>query len=172
MVVFKILLILLLLFISFQDFKYKAVWWIAFPIGFILSVLLSYSEISLNDLVFNTLFNLLFIAFQLGVIMLFSWIKFKQFKNIFTHVFGLGDLLFLVMICSLFSPFNFVLFYVLSLAFSLIFYLILKILKIYNDAKIPLAGLQSIFLVIAICIDFFSKFNFYNDYQILEYILG
>ena len=32
----------------------------------------------------------------------------------FSQVFGLGDLLFLVMICPLFSPVNFVFFYILS----------------------------------------------------------
>lgn len=172
MAIVKVLFILLLFFITFQDFRYKAVSWILFPIGFIASITISYVEIPFSDLLFNSLINSLFIAFQMAVILVFSWIKFKQVKNIFTQIFGLGDLLFLIMICPLFSPVNFVFFYILSLAFSLLVYLILKYLKIYNDTKIPLAGLQSFFLAILFISIFFIRFSLLNDYMLFEYLLG
>ncbi|OFX21550.1 MAG: hypothetical protein A2041_02505 [Bacteroidetes bacterium GWA2_31_9b] len=172
MAIVKVLFILLLLFITFQDFRYKAVSWILFPIGFITAGIITYVEIPFSDILYNSIINSLFIAFQMAVILVFSWIKFKQVKNIFSQIFGLGDLLFLVMICPLFSPINFVFFYILSLAFSLLVYLILKYLKIYNDTKIPLAGFQSFFLAILFISIFFIRFSLLNDYMLFEYLLG
>ena len=172
MAIVKVLFILLLLFITFQDFRYKAVSWILFPIGFITAGIITYVEIPFSDLLFNSLINSLFIAFQMAVILVFSWIKFKQVKNIFSQIFGLGDLLFLIMICPLFSPVNFVFFYILSLAFSLCLYLILKYFKLYIDSKIPLAGFQSFFLAILLLSNFFITFSLSNDYILFEYLLG
>jgi len=172
MVIVRIIFILLLLFITFQDFRYKAVSWILFPFGFVASITITYFEIPVSELLFNSLINFLFIAFQMAVILVFSWIKFRQLKNIFSQVFGLGDLLFLIMICPLFSPVNFVFFYILSLAFSLSVYLFLKYFKFYTDSKIPLAGLQSFFLAILFISNFFITFSLSNDYMLFNFLMG
>lgn len=172
MAIVRILFILLLLFITLQDFRYKAISWILFPMGFIASISIPYFEIPFSDLLFNSMINLLFIAFQMTVILVFSWIKFRGIKNIFSQIFGLGDLLFLIMICPLFSPVNFVFFYILSLTFSLFIYLVIKYLNFYNHTKIPLAGLQSFFLAILLISNFFIRFSLSNDYMLFDYLLG
>lgn len=171
MLYFKILLLLILVFIIYQDFRFQAVSWIFFVIGFAITLTVSVKENFLPDIFINTMFNALFILFQISIIYLFTWIKFKKKKNIFKSVFGLGDLLFLLMIIPLFSPLNFVIFFIASIIFTLFVYTILRSIKIYKKQRVPLAGLQSLFLFIVLISQIFIKFNLYNDYYILQYII-
>ncbi|HAF29430.1 MAG TPA: hypothetical protein DCG75_10325 [Bacteroidales bacterium] len=171
MLYLKILLLLILVFILYQDLRYQAVSWIFFVVGLALTLIISIKENYLTDLIVNSTINFLFILFQLSVIYLFTWIKFKKKKNIFKSVFGLGDLLFLLMIIPLFSPLNFVIFFIASIIFTLFVYTILRSIKIYKKHRIPLAGLQSLFLFIVLISQIFSKFNLYNDYYILQFII-
>jgi hypothetical protein len=171
MLYLKILLLLILVFILYQDLRYQAVSWIFFVVGLALTLIISIKENYLTDLIVNSTINFLFILFQLGVIYLFTWIKFKRRKNIFKSVFGLGDFLFLIMIIPLFSPLNFVMFFIASIIFTLFVYTILRSIKIYKKNRVPLAGLQSLFLFIVLISQIFSKFSLYNDYYILQFII-
>ena len=172
MLYFKILLLVILLFIIYQDFRFQAVSWIFFLIGFVFTITLSVKVNSLSDLFFNLSINALFVLFQISIIYLFSWIKYKERRNIFKSVFGFGDLLFLIMIIPLFSPLNFIVFFIASIIFSLLVYSIINRLRIYKKQRVPLAGLQSLFLSIVIISQIFIKFSLYNDYIILEHIIG
>ena len=168
MIWIKCLLIVILVIILYQDFRFKAVSWIFFPVGFIFTM---YHAISLNssiELLINLSVNVAFLLFQVVIIFLFSWFKYKKRVNIFKSVFGLGDLLFLVMILPLFSPLNFVLFFLGSIVFSLLVYLGIKSLKLYKSERVPLAGLQSMYLIIVLISQFLFKFNLYNDFAIIN----
>lgn len=171
MILLKLFLIFVLIMIVYQDLRFQAVSWIFFVIGFALTLIMSIKENYLTDLLVNSTINSLFILFQLSIIYLFTWIKFKKRSNIFKSVFGLGDFLFLIMIIPLFSPLNFVVFFITSAIFTLFVYFILYWIKIYNKQRVPLAGLQSLFLFIVLISQIFSKFNLYNDYYILQYII-
>lgn len=171
MLLLKITLILILFLILYQDFRFQAVSWIFFIIGFFLIIILSVKVNSLSNLFFNLSINALFILFQLSIIYFFSWFKYKKRRNIFKSVFGFGDLLFLIMIIPLFSPLNFIVFFIASIVFSLLVYSIINWLRIYKKQRVPLAGLQSLFLSIVIISQIFIKFSLYNDYIILEHII-
>ena len=58
------------------------------------------------------LFNLAFVSVQMGILFIYLSIKNRTLTNIFKGYLGLGDLLFLVMICIALSPINFILFYI------------------------------------------------------------
>ncbi len=167
MLYITILLLIVLLLISYQDFRFQAVSWILFLAGFGLILFNSVSENTLLNLFINASGNTILVFFQLGIIYLYSRFKLKK-QNIFKSVFGFGDLLFLIMIIPLFSPLNFIVFFLCSVIFSLIGYFLLKAFKIYKNERVPLAGLQSLFLIIVLISQFFIKFNLYNDYLILD----
>lgn len=171
MLYLKILLIVVLLFIIYQDFRFQAVSWIFFLIGFVFNIFVAVKFNSIPNLFFNVSFIALFILFQLSIIYFFSWFKYKKRINIFESVFGFGDLLFLIMIIPLFSPLNFIVYFIASVMFSLLVYSILNLIGIYKKQRIPLAGLQSLFLLIVIISQIFIKFSLYNDYIILEHII-
>ena len=168
MVYIKSLLLLILLMILYQDLRYQAVSWIFFLLGFALILYNSIAESKGIDLLIHISINTFFVLFQMCIIYLFSWVKFKRRKNIFKSVFGLGDLLFLIMVIPLFSPFKFVVFFLCSSLFTLLTYLLLKALKLYKKERVPLAGLQSLFLIFVLISQFFIKFNFYNDFLIID----
>ncbi len=171
MLYIKIVLLIVLLIILYQDFRFQAVSWIFFLIGFVLTMWISVKVDYLPDIFLNVVINTLFVLFQLCIIYLFTWIKYKQRKNIFKSVFGFGDLLFLIMIIPLFSPLNFIVFFIASIIFSLLVYSIINWLRIYKKQRVPLAGLQSLFLLVVIISQIFIKFSLYNDYIILEHII-
>jgi len=171
MIFLNVILILFLFIIVYQDFRYQAVSWIFFPAGFVLTFLISVKIAGYADILSNLLMNNLFIFFQLGVIFLYFRIRFKNTLNIFKNVIGIGDILFLIMISPLFSIINFIFFFIVSLLFTLIVFIVLKALKIYKNSRVPLAGLQSLFLIIVLVIQIFSKFNLLNDFEFIDRII-
>ncbi len=171
MLVLKLGLLVILLLIFYQDLRFQAVSWIFFLLGFLINFFLAVKSLPFPDILLNMVIILLFIFFQLAIIYLFSWVKFKQRINIFSSVFGLGDLLFLIMILPVFSPLNFILFFIVSLVFTLLVFVALKEFNLLKIKKVPLAGLQSLFLFLVILSQIFIKFSFYNDYYILQYFV-
>ena len=171
MITLKILIITVLFLICYQDIRFQAVSWIFFLIGFIIAFIISLKSITRYDLIINSVMIMLFIIFQLAVIYFFSWMKYKKRSNIFNTIFGLGDLLFLIMIVPLFSPLNYLLFFIISMALTLIMFALLKKFNLLKGPTIPLAGLQSLVLILVIISQFFIKFSLYNDYFILQHFI-
>ncbi|MCB2196739.1 MAG: hypothetical protein KQH79_12825 [Bacteroidetes bacterium] len=172
MIYLKILLLIILAFIVYQDFRFKAVSWIFFPVGFVLGIVVALLEVNLHNLLINSATILLFLIFQLAIIMLFTRLKYKKTKNVFNSVFGLGDILFLTMIVPFFSPINFLLYFILSLIFTLVTFILFSKTRVLKSPRVPLAGLQSMFLIIVIISQIICKFSFYNDFLILQYFIG
>jgi hypothetical protein len=167
MLVLKILFIVLLLVIFYQDLKFQAVSWILFPIGILIGFLVLKAEYSIKLFSINLFINIGFISFQMLIILLYFRLKYKGFSGVFQKAFGIGDLLFFIMITPLFSPLNYIAFFIASMFFSLLIFILLTKMKLYKNSKIPLAGFQSIFLVIIICLGYFLNWNFYSDLYIL-----
>lgn len=162
----------LLFIIIHQDFKYRAVNWVVFPFLAFFAILYNLiSQNTVTQLLKNSMFNLIFIILQFCLLYLYFALKNRKLVSI-TEKVGAGDLFFLVAISLLFSPVNFILFYIISLIFSLAFYGInFLIFKTKNPFKIsiPLAGLQSLFLIAIFLIEvLFGKLNITNDIFILS----
>ena len=96
-------------------------------------------------------------------------IKNKKIKNIINTYLGIGDVLFFITLTVAFSPVNFIAFYILSLIVTLLFYVFYNAILRNTSSQIPLAGMQSICLIIVLLYSQFLKdFNFYND----DYLVG
>jgi hypothetical protein len=171
MVITRILIFIFLIFIFYQDYKYRAVSWILFPIGFILFAAESihYGDLYEQALIF--LLNIGICLFVFILLLIYFSIKNKKITNIIDHYIGLGDLLFIIIISIGFSAINFILFLNISLFFILIMYLALyKVLKFKND-KIPFAGLLSLFyLVYFVLNNFWFQINPYIDLKIISFL--
>lgn len=134
---------IILMVISFQDFKYRAIsWYLPILLGTALFFLKTRNEnmgTTLTDIGLNLV---LVTSSIMGVIFYYS-IKEKRMVNIFDTYIGWGDILMLYIFCFGFSCFNFILFYFLSLIVSIIlygvFFLIRKEIKL-----IPFAATMSL----------------------------
>lgn len=154
--------------ITIQDFKEKAIVWYLLPIIVFLSFLLGIQNVSYLVLIKNFLINLLFILIQLILLFFYFVIKNKKIIKIINNYIGLGDILFLISICILFSPINFFLFYLFSLILILFISFITKYFIKNVSTMIPLAGYMACFLILILSSTFFYNTNLYNDYMFLS----
>lgn len=159
------------LFISVQDFKFRAVYWWLFPLLFFALGLLTYDRTVPGQITANLVANMGFVFLQLLLLSIYFSVKERRLVNIFAHNFGIGDLLFLLSVTVYFSLFNYILFYVTSLIIVIVFTLILNQLVKKTNPKIPLAGEQALLLILFMAIDCFSStINFSADLWIVNYL--
>lgn len=162
--------------IIYQDFKDRAVVWFLFPLIAILSSITQFFVGKSTKLFFQgVFFNIAFLLIQFTLLYLYFVIKDKKMKINFKEKIGLGDILFLLAICFLLSPFNFIAYYIISLFMSLVvylFYLLLPSASNKQPQSIPLAGLQSFFLFITLIVDcLYNDFTIFNDDYLLRILL-
>lgn len=139
----KIILIITLITIFFQDVKERKVYWFLFPI-----VACSTAYLCLATTIFEvfwrtTLVNLCVIAIIFLVLHLYAKYKLKTTLN---EVFGLGDALLFIGFCVAFPVASFIVFFVFALLFSLVLHVVLK--HKMEVQTVPLAGYMSVFLLI------------------------
>jgi hypothetical protein len=163
MIILTILLLAALILIAYYDFKFMAV-----PLVLlILTVLLSFLRLMLFNRVDKGLMYAELNLCGCLVIILMSFIvmfvvTLKLF-NPLNVLLGVGDLLFFPAVCFTFSPVNFVLFFVLSLATILLF-------KPFTRMKsnFPLAGGISALMFFTILAGLIIPADLYNDVYILN----
>ncbi|QXP58401.1 prepilin peptidase [Olleya sp. HaHaR_3_96] len=136
-------IIILLILVVFQDFKMRQIHVLLPILLLFLSVMINYifEELSFKD----TIYNIGFIAVNIIGLSLYFSIKNKKFINPIDESIGLGDILFFLAITPLFTLKPFIVFFVVSLLLTLLFYSIVNAIK--KTSTIPLAGYLSIFLM-------------------------
>lgn len=147
-------LLLSLLFVFFQDWKYRHIH-IILPIA-ILSFSFYIIQQSSNVVLKTMSYNIIFFLITLSVLTIYMSLKNKKFLNPFQNYFGLGDLLIYIAITPLFLLQNYILFFILSMVFAIILQLGLK--KFIKQETVPLAGFSALFLILVILKD--TLFNF------------
>ena len=166
-----VMILLCLLLIMFQDLRYRAVYWICFPI---LAGLLFYDKqryIGMQDTLIDAGYNSVFFGLQLLLLWIYFFMKQQEPVNIFKQHLGLGDVLFLLAVGFYFSPLNYVLFYIVSLTLVLVYALVQLYLFKRRKLQIPLAGLQAIFLMPVLVLSEINRdFNFNSDFWIWKLI--
>lgn len=133
----------LLIGIAYQDLKQRSVSIVLFLLLAILLLGLKLTQSNWQDCYPYILANILFLAFQMGVILIYFRIKEGQWGRIMDRKLGWGDIAFLLCLL-LYMPFlNFFLFHIVSLITAL---LIAMVNKNWRDPQkgIPLAGCQSL----------------------------
>ncbi len=153
-----ILAVIILIVISFQDFKYRAIsWYLPLVLGATLFFLKTDNEDVSATLIVIALNIVLLTVSIIGIVIYYS-MKEKKLVNIFDTYIGWGDILMLYVFCFGFSFFNFILFYFLSLLLSIILYSTFLIIK--KEIKlIPFAATMSISALIHISAISFFEFD-------------
>ncbi len=154
--VFYWALILVLLGITYQDYKFRGVSWYLFPLVLILFTLYYKPFHNLEIFLYSMIANLIFILFQFGFLILYFRAKKIGVKLLLKKYIGFGDILFF-MVLAIILPFPF---YPVFMVTSLIISALLGLI-FYRKTSVPLAGIQSFCLVLCLIID--SNFKV-NDY--------
>src|ERR1041385_1092044 len=99
--------IISLLLLAEQDFRMRKIAWWLLPL-FAGSILLVFSvNGNFGQFIYFFLLNLGFLLLQFLFLHTWYWIKNKRFIKIIDVMLGLGDILFLVCMTTMFSPGNF-----------------------------------------------------------------
>lgn len=142
----KIAICLTLVLILFQDLKSRGIYWFLPMVLFAFFSYFNYlefEEVILDIIVYNTSILLLFGS----LLMLYFLLRYgKNGLQTLKSQVGLGDALFILALTPAFLPQQFILFLTISFALSLLIGLTMMTLKRWNT--IPLAGLQSGFLLL------------------------
>ncbi|MFK8103067.1 MAG: hypothetical protein AB8G15_11100 [Saprospiraceae bacterium] len=158
-----LLLLITLLGIIYEDFNYRGIhwWWLLL----LLLSILGWRPWNYEQIVINWGF----LISQFILLTAYFSFKRKAFTCIIDQYLGLGDILFLLVIAILFSPFNFLLFFLGSLITSLVFFLVYQSLFPAPSAPtIPLAGAMAITLIIVLFASEIFKHPIHLDYFTLR----
>lgn len=159
-----------LLMLAVQDFRSRRIAWWLLPL-FVTGIILVFSAHGNGrDFFYFFSLNLFFLVLQFIFLSGWYFVKNKKFTRIIDSKLGLGDVLFLVCIATMFSPGNFLLVYTSGMLFSLCTSLLIKFGRRNIDFEIPLAGLLAIPLI-ALCIWRLAdpSLDFYNDDWLLAW---
>ena len=137
--------ILALLVVVIQDFKSRSYYTILLPSLFVLSYIMNVvyfkGTISVNDIVYNTVYSLLtFLVLQL-------YYTFKKNKKelIFKNAFALGDALFILFLATMLPFKSFILFLIASSICGIIYYLLSS--NAEKERGIPFAGIMALLFI-------------------------
>ncbi len=156
--------ILFLIIVFIQDIKQRLISAWLIPVLAVLLVIRAIGTITLPALVEFFIINFSFFFLQLFVLTLYVSVKNKKFVNIVNTHLGIGDILFIIIMCIVFSPVNFMFFYIACLLLTLIGVVVYNVKAKQREIEIPLAGAMA--GVLAACLLFnmlFKQVNFYND---------
>ncbi|MXV50394.1 hypothetical protein GS399_05365 [Pedobacter sp. HMF7647] len=159
-----VLLVLCLIYIFYQDLRYRAVYWWTFPLLLTLILIALFNTDGFDGWLEGTLLNLAFLALQLLVVMLYFSLKEHRLVNITQGYLGLGDVLFLFCAACYLSPLVFFAFYLVSLVFCMVVAFLLWLKSSEGVNRIPLAGLQAVFLALCLLLGRFCELpDWVND---------
>ena len=170
-VIINILLITVLAFLTYQDFRHRAISWIAPVAVFGLLVFKGLLTLPFMKLGGDFLVNELILIVQFSILIIYFRLKGYSFKGFWENVMGIGDLLFLVCISAAFAPFNFILFLLAGPLFTMLGYGLMILFKIGKEKPIPFAGLLATFMILLIITQAFGKWDCYDNETVLKLIL-
>lgn len=144
-----ILIGLLLVTMFFQDLKSRQIH-VILPVG----VFFTSGYLYVDRYGFNfkmVLFNIVFFLTTFLGLTLYMSIKHKTILNPFKHYFGLGDLIFFLSITPMFVLYNYIVFFIISMVFSMVLFLVFK--PKLKEPTVPLAGFSALLLLLVIAYD-------------------
>ena len=144
--------------ITWQDFKTREVYLISFILlGGLLAIRFIFTKIPDIELV---LANCAILGIILSMLVFYYLIRYGlKFLERLKSGMGFGDILMIPVLITCFSPFNFILFLVVSLMISLIYWTFNQM-----EATVPLAGIQALLLNLIIIMELIGVFDSYKDF--------
>lgn len=161
----RVCLVLVLIMMGIEDFKYRGIAWYFFPL---LALLLWFSNT--NFMIRDFMLNVGFLASVYVLLSLWLSIKDKAIVHLCRLYLGPGDLLFLLCLAFYFPPMTFFLFYGLSLLLISIGYGLYYLLSVPEKQTIPLAGLQGGILLLMLLISWYSNIDLSDGHLFEPYI--
>lgn len=159
------ILISLLGVVVFQDFKSREISWFLIPLLIVGFIVFGLQETGTTELLTYFGINFAIVALNLLGVTLMVSLKEKQFTNILKHYLGLGDVLFFLVLTVVFSPFNFIFFYIGSIFITALIYGSIMLFNKQKKMLIPLAGAMSFLLIVTLIITQVTpSFQLYQDF--------
>lgn len=140
----ELILILLLTWISVEDYTFRAVSWFLYPLLAFASAGYSLQHVNWQQWLSYAGFNLFFVAAQMAFLTIYFSVKDAKLVNVSRHLIGWGDIFFFLATGLLFAPVNYCIFYVGSLTLAVLCGLISA--SIHRG--VPLAGIQATALAV------------------------
>jgi hypothetical protein len=157
--------VFLLVLIAFQDLKSRSygLWlWVTTLAICVYSIF--FSKYQTSDIAVQIGFNLAVVLLYLGIVSVY--IKFRFKKNEVLNYIALGDWLFFVLLTLMFSTPVFLIILPLSLLSSLLLHFVFSLHSQYNSKRVPLAGLQALFLAVIVMLDEINYTNLVFNYNV------
>lgn len=133
--------------IFWQDVRERAVYWVLFPVLFVLGLLNNYSV----DLFQEWLLSLSLLGFLLGFLTLYLSLKNGRLINITKGFFCWGDILFLLASIPFFFSVNYLYFFTFGTVCTLLIHLIIR--NFWKQETVPYAGYMAIILGVVLFLD-------------------
>ena len=163
------ILIAILLVLVYQDFKSRAISWFLIPLLLIVGVINALMTINIEEFTIFSGVNLLLVLVNLLGVTLIISLKERKIKNIINTYLGLGDVLFFIVLTTLFSPINFVVFFIGSIFLITLIYGGVILFRKQQNTLIPLAGAMSLVLIAVLLVQqFTTSFHLYQDLFIIN----
>lgn len=167
-----VLAILCLIMIAWQDMVSRSVQWIWFPLLAVAGLLQGYAGVlSPGRLFFCVGCNWGFLAVQFAILAVYFLVRGTPLTHVIDEKIGWGDIFFLIAAGCFFSPLNFVSFYLSGLVVSLLITLVWMGISRSMSWQIPLAGLQSAWLLMLLCTGAVGHYSLLSDRWLAEKIL-
>lgn len=159
MIILRVVIIIILGLIFWQDQKERMVYWFLYPLVGIIGFLIQINFLVQEMIVINSIINLILIITIITVLYIYS--NFILKKKLIGESIGIGDILFFISLCFCFSIVSFLILFVFSLIFSLIFHFFKRK---DNLETVPLAGYMSIFFAAIYLVTIFVNSDFLYTY--------
>ena len=148
--------------LAYQDFTQRSVnRFLLFSLIFCQSGL-TYLTIGKEELFFNAGVNAMLLILQFLLLTIYFSLRVHHLTNIINKFIGIGDILFFIFLSMAFSPFNFILFFIVSLLPVLIIYAVAMRSKL-KQYKIPLLGNMSIVYIMVLIVEQTGCFDRFDD---------
>lgn len=134
--------------VGIQDFKYFAISWGWIPVLIILGVVEGINVLPIEVLMQDYMMSLSFVVVQMILMTVWFSIREKRVVNLSKNILGLGDILFLIVLTFYFSFINYLIFVIGSTILIASIFFINKKVKTNQENRIPLAGAMALGLVV------------------------
>ncbi|MCF8457030.1 MAG: prepilin peptidase [Bacteroidales bacterium] len=161
-----VLLVIIFLILSIQDFRHRQV------SGYLVLILIllfgGFSFYMGSD--YGSYLNLLFVNFILllfvtFMVLFYFYVLRKYSIKEITRLIGKGDVLFIFTLLFIFSPENFILFNIISYIVSLLYFAAIRFSTNEKEIQIPLAGIMSVLLIPMVILSWYYHVDWFkNEY--------
>jgi len=141
--VIYILVLVSMAIVFFQDLKMRAIH-ILLPLFILVLGIVSFFRGGYDPMII--VYSSLFLCLTFTGLYLYLSAKHKKFTNPFKENMGVGDVLFFIAVLPFFSTYNYILFFVTGMLFSIIGFLIIKLFS--KTDLVPLAGLLALYFIL------------------------